>query len=133
MGGERRIWTVGYGDKSLPQLAELLRRSGVEMVVDIRAFPTSRREEFRKEELERSLPRRGLSYLHLPELGGYRRGGYRKFMGTREFAEGMEKLERLAEGRRVCLMCVEPPSSACHRRFVAEELRRRGWTVVELE
>lgn len=123
---------MGYGNKSLEQLVELLRQEGVEMVVDVRAFPTSRREEFRKEELERSLPPRGLSYLHLPELGGYRRGGYRKFMRTEEFARGMERLERLAERQRVCVMCVEPPSSACHRRFVAEELRRRGWTVVEL-
>ncbi len=133
MGGEKRIWTVGYGNKTLPQLAELLRRSRVEAVVDVRAFPTSKREEFKKEELERSLPSLGLSYSHLPELGGYRRGGYRRFMRTEEFARGMEKLEKLAERRRVCVMCVEPLSSICHRRFVAEELRKRGWVVVELE
>jgi uncharacterized protein (DUF488 family) len=131
--GGKKVWMVGYGNKTLPQLVELLRRSGVERVVDIRAFPTSKREEFRKEELERSLPRHGLSYLHLPELGGYRKGGYRKFMLTEEFSRGMERLEELAGREKACVMCVEPLSSLCHRRFVAEELRRRGWAVVELE
>jgi len=124
---------VGYGNKTFPQLVELLRRHGVEVVVDLRAFPTSKREEFRKEELEKALPRHGLSYVHLPELGGYRKGGYRKFMETEEFSRGMERLEELAGKRRACLMCVEPRSSFCHRRFVAEELRRRGWEVEELE
>jgi len=123
---------VGYGNKTLPQLVELLRRSGVKRLVDIRAFPTSKREEFRKEELEKALPRLGLSYLHLPELGGYRKGGYRKFMLTEEFSRGVKRLEELAKRERVCVMCVEPLSSLCHRRFVAEELRRRGWAVLEL-
>ncbi|MEM0358878.1 MAG: DUF488 domain-containing protein [Candidatus Hadarchaeales archaeon] len=133
MGEGKKIWAVGYGNKSLKQLVELLHRSGVEEVVDIRAFPTSKREEFKKEELEKNLPLHGLSYFHLPELGGYRKGGYLKFMKTKEFSLGMEKLERRAREKKVCLMCVEPLSSICHRRFVIEELKRRGWKVVELE
>ena len=37
------ILTVGHSTHELPAFLELLRRNGVELLVDVRAYPSSRR------------------------------------------------------------------------------------------
>ena len=46
----------------------------MQLLVDVRTVPASRRmPHFAKAALERSLPERGIDYLHMPELGGLRK------------------------------------------------------------
>ncbi len=96
-------------------------------MADVRAFPTSKWHEFVKENLQKALPARGIDYVHLRELGGYRRGGYEAYIRTDDFKRGLEKLMQLARERPTVVMCVESSPSACHRRFIARGLRRRRW------
>ncbi len=131
-GKIRRIYTIGYGDKNFEDFLKILRRLRVEILVDVRAFPTSKWPEFKKESLERTLPLQGIRYVHLPELGGYRRGGYEAFMESEEFKRGLGKVVRLARESVTCLVCVEPNPQACHRRFIAGKLREAGWEVVHV-
>lgn len=126
-----RVYTIGYGNRKFDDFVELLKRFGVELIIDVRRFPTSKWPEFVKEHLEVSLPACGIDYVHLRELGGYR-GGYRAHTRTGEFKRGLKKLMSLARERSAAMMCVESSPSGCHRRFVATELRKRRWKVLHI-
>ena len=111
----------------------LLKHMGIEAVVDVRRFPTSRFEYFRKDELARLLPGAGIDYSYLgSELGGYRRGGYQAFLSTEDFKRGVEKLEGVARERKTAILCAERFPWRCHRRFISIELEKRGWRVVHI-
>lgn len=127
-----RIYTIGYGDKEFEELTELLQEVEVDMVVDVRSFPTSKWPEFEKEKLQNLLEGHGIDYVHLEELGGYRDEGYEEYMSTEEFENGIDQFTELAGERKVALLCLESYPSGCHRRFIAEELVDRGWNVIHL-
>lgn len=70
------ILTVGHSTRAPGELEALLAETGVELLVDVRAHPGSRRmPHFGRDALERSLAEVGIGYRHAPELGGRRRPG----------------------------------------------------------
>jgi uncharacterized protein (DUF488 family) len=96
---------------------------------------------FAKASLERSLPAHGIAYLHMPELGGLRKPrpdstntgwrnvsfrGYADYMQTDDFWDAITALERLAQSRRVAVMCAEAVPWRCHRSLIADALLVRG-------
>jgi len=126
-----KIYTIGYGNRKFDDFVSLLKRFNIELVADVRAFPTSKWPEFVKENLQKTLSASGIDYVHLRGLGGYRRGGYEAYMRTADFERGLEELTRLAREKATVIMCVEPSPSACHRRFIAERLRQE-WEVIHI-
>ncbi len=110
--------------------------------MDVRTVPASRRmPHFAKQALERALPRRGIEYRHMPELGGLRKPkpdsinigwrnvsfrGYADYMQQDEFWEAISRLESLAATRRIAVMCAEALPWRCHRSLVADALTVRG-------
>jgi uncharacterized protein (DUF488 family) len=121
---------------------ELLRHHHVELLVDVRTVPASRRmPHFAKAALERSLPAAGIAYRHMPELGGLRKPkgdsinlgwrnvsfrGYADYMQTDEFRNAIDALSRLAGSRRLAIMCAEAVPWRCHRSLIADALTVRG-------
>lgn len=101
----------------------------IDAIIDVRRFPTSKHEHFKREHLEAALNQHGIIYRHVAELGGYRKGGYQEFMKTVEFEQGLRAVEELASTRRVALLCAELLFFRCHRRFIADALTERGHTV----
>jgi len=76
-----QIWTIGHSNRSINTFLELLSEHGNQVLVDVRSFPTSKVEHFKKEKMEKWLPHHGIEYVWLgKELGGYRRGGYKRHM-----------------------------------------------------
>ena len=68
------IWTIGHSTHTLDEFIAMLRSFQIELVVDIRSFPGSRRyPHFNKEALEISLPENKIEYIHLKGLGGRRK------------------------------------------------------------
>jgi len=131
--GEVTVWTVGHSNRSKEYFVDLLRESSIKVLIDVRRFPTSKVEHFRKEKMEMWLPERGIRYVWLgEELGGYRRGGYEAYVKTEAFKAGVSKLLELARQNRTCLMCVEPDPQYCHRRFIAAYLKKLGVKVVHI-
>ncbi len=121
------VWTVGTSSRSLEEFVSLLGWLGVGVAVDVRRFPTSRFEWFRWDVLKGALEKVGIEYVHLEGLGGYRRGGYEKYMESEEFRSVFEELLSLVEKRKnVVIFCSEKFFFKCHRRFIADELVRRG-------
>jgi uncharacterized protein (DUF488 family) len=86
---ELTIWTIGHGKRSINVFIELLKEFGIQVLVDVRSFPTSKVEHFKRENMEKWLPESGIEYFWLGrELGGYRKGGYKAYMRTKMFREG---------------------------------------------
>lgn len=125
------IYTIGTSNRRLKDFVGVLKYYQVERVIDVRHFPTSSRfPHFKRERLSRSLPRNGIDYQFLGDkLGGFRPEGYEAYKETAEFREGIEELERLAIERLSAFFCAEMLFWRCHRRFIADELIKRGWAV----
>jgi uncharacterized protein (DUF488 family) len=123
----------------------MLKAHGVELVVDVRTVPRSRRNpQFSRENLPASLAAAGIGYIHLPELGGLRKPrpdsinaawrndsfrGYADYMQTAEFAAGIEHLLELAAERPAAVMCAEAVPWRCHRSLIGDALTARGHRV----
>jgi len=127
------IWTIGHSNRSKEAFANLLKEHKIKILVDIRRFPTSKIEHFKKEAMERWLPENGIEYIFLgKELGGYRRGGYQAYMKTEQFREGVKKLIEISKQNRTCIMCMEPNPKYCHRRFISTRLEEKDIEVVHI-
>jgi len=142
------ILTVGHSTHTAPAFVELLAGASVELVADVRRFPSSRRMPwFNEGSLRGELAAVGIGYLHLPELGGRRSAvagspnagwrvgqfqGYADHMETEEFAAGLTRLLDEAGRRRTAVMCAEAQWWRCHRRLLSDVLVARGWTVTHL-
>lgn len=114
----------------------------------MRTVPRSRRNpQFAREALERSLPGRGIEYIHAPALGGFRRPapgsvnrgwehpafqGYADYMQSAEFAAALDRLAGLAAESPTAIMCAEAQWWRCHRRLISDALLVRGWSVLHL-
>jgi uncharacterized protein (DUF488 family) len=144
-GAPRTVHTVGHSTRSLQEFLALLRAHQVQVVVDVRRWPTSRRfPHFRREHLEAALAREGIRYVWREDLGGYRRPAphspntgwragafraYADFMLTPEFQRALGELEALASSRRLALLCAEAIPWRCHRQLLADAFLVRGWNV----
>jgi uncharacterized protein (DUF488 family) len=124
-----RVFTIGYEQTTVAELIAALRAAGVELVVDVRALPLSRRPGFSKSALAGALQEAGIGYEHLKALGTPKEGRDAAKKGDQETLErvyaGQLKLpeaqaaaalmlDRIAE-RPTALLCYERDPAACHR------------------
>lgn len=142
------IWTIGHSTDSCEAFIAKLRAHMIEVLVDVRRFPGSRRHpQFAQAALTDSLAKSGVDYLHLPELGGRRQPrkdspntawrvdafrGYADYMDTTPFAQGIERLVHAADERRVAMMCAERVWWSCHRGLIADHLKAAGHEVLHI-
>jgi uncharacterized protein (DUF488 family) len=140
------VFTIGHGTRPAAELVDCLRAAEVAMLVDVRRFPSSRRNpQFNRDALSETLADAGIGYRHAEELGGRRTGeaGEERFrcIETRAFRSyaarmGTEPWQAALAAAltqpRPCLMCAETLWWRCHRRLVAELLVARGHEVVHL-
>ena len=69
-----RLNTIGHSTRTFEELIAALQAHAVGTLVDIRAFPLSRRlPHFNHESLKQSLPAAGINYVWMKSLGGYRK------------------------------------------------------------
>ena len=143
-----KIWTVGHSTRSGEEFVEILRAHKVEVLVDVRTYPMSRRyPHFNKGELEGALHKNQIEYKHEPRLGGRRKPrsdshnsawrneqfrGYADHMETEEFKRGVEELLELAAEKRVAIMCAEAVWWRCHRSLISDYLKAEGHEVVHI-
>jgi len=128
------IYTIGHSTRTLSELIKLLKNCGIEIVVDVRRFPSSKKfPYFRREYLEDQLERNGIEYFWLGDsLGGYRKGGYDRYMKSNDFKEGIADLLSIAKKGKTAIMCAELLWFKCHRRFISDVLLKLGYKVVHI-
>ena len=130
---QKVVYTLGTSTREREEFRDLLRAYGIVQLVDVRRFPTSRLEHFKKENLAHLCREAGIAYYWLGEvLGGFRSGGYEAYMKTAEFLAGIQRLEEIARRAPTAFACAERFPWKCHRRFIAAELTRRSWRVIHI-
>ena len=102
------------------------------MLVDVRAFPVSRRHpQFSRDAISATLAEAGIAYEWQGKaLGGYRKVPYQEHMKSARFREAASALADGADG--ICIMCAESNPTDCHRSHIAGWLVAHGCKVVHL-
>ena len=133
------LYTIGYERLLPPELVNELVLAGVARLIDVRYRPQSRRPGMSKTRLGELLGDHGIAYEHRKALGTppdirwlFRAGrndeGREAFRAHVE-ATAAEELDalatELAAAPPTVLLCLEADPAGCHRRVVAEALRRR--------
>ena len=142
------VWTIGHSTREINEFVQLLVSFSIDLLVDVRTYPASRRHpQFNKENLRAALIGAGIDYVHMPELGGRRRAkpdslniawrnesfrGYADYMETDAFRGGIARLLELAGARRTAVMCAEAVWWRCHRSLIADYLKALGVTVTHI-
>lgn len=129
------LFTIGHG--TLPQegFASLVGGAGIAEVVDVRAFPGSRRNpQFGTDLMRRWLPDAGIAYRWAPDLGGRRKPvpgsehlalrndafqAYADHMETEPFRAAIDELLSAPER---AVMCSETVWWRCHRRLISDHV-----------
>jgi uncharacterized protein (DUF488 family) len=141
------VRTVGHGALEPGAFGALVRDAGVDVVVDVRRYPGSRRHpHFGSEAMAGWLPADfGVLYRWCPALGGRRRPAegspnvglrneqfraYADHMATDEFRTAVDGL--VASTKRTCVMCAEAVPWRCHRNVLADDLTRRRIEVLHI-
>lgn len=131
--------TIGYEKAHPSDFLATLRAARVEVVVDVRAVPNSRRRDFARGPLAAALAVAGIRYAHLPALGTPKpgrdaaragdRAGFERVMAAHldgeEAQADLARLAGIAAAETACLLCLEADPARCHRSLVAERLARR--------
>jgi uncharacterized protein (DUF488 family) len=134
-----KLRTIGYEAATQGSVIAALKAAGVEVLIDVRAVPASRRAGFSKRLLAASLAEAGIDYVHLRALGTPKPGRQAARAGRHadmvriyeahlaepqaqfELAEALD----IAKQRPSALLCYEADAAQCHRRIVAEQLTER--------
>lgn len=144
------LYTIGHSTRTIEEFVALLNAHGIELLVDIRAYPMSRRlPHFNRENLEVSLRAGSIEYLWMKDLGGRRKKllkdspnvalrneafrNYADYMLTPQFDHAAAELVRMAEQKRTAIMCAEAVYFRCHRMLVSDYLTVHGHEVLHIQ
>ncbi len=142
------IFTIGHSTHTKEEFLKLLKDAGIEMVVDVRAFPGSRKfPHFHTDQMSIWLPEADIDYFHLKELGGRRNKSktvddevngawhnrsfhnYADYTLQQDFQTGLDELKEYAGDKTVAYCCSERHPARCHRLLISNWLSLNGWTV----
>ena len=140
------VFTIGHSNHAVGQFIALLSQHGVNVLVDIRRFPSSHRlPHFSRTRLTTVLSASDIDYHWLESLGGHRKEdlanspndavrepSFRKnadHMLGDEFREGIDRLLEIAENKRTAIMCAEKSYRDCHRSLTSDFLIASGIAV----
>jgi uncharacterized protein (DUF488 family) len=124
----------------------LLSEHAIELLADVRHFPTSGRVPWAtKDALPAALAPHSIAYEHFEDLGGYRKArpdsgntawrssgfrGYADHMASAAFARALDRLLGLARSRRTAVLCAEAVPWRCHRSLLSDAVVARGFQVI---
>ena len=145
------VFTIGHSTRTAEEFIALLREHGVQLLVDVRRFPGSRRHpQFGRDALADALAKAGIAYRHEEALGGrrasdpsagpspntaWRHAAFRAYAdhtATPAFQAALRRLMADAAARPTVVMCAEAVPWRCHRQLIAHALLARGGPVVDI-
>jgi len=144
------IYTIGHSTRAWDDFVSVLTAHHIATLVDIRAFPMSRRmPQFNRENMEKKLAEAGIEYVWEKDLGG-RRGksqqespntglrndafrNYADHMLTVEFQTAVGGVIKAAAYKPTAIMCAERVFFHCHRMLVSDYLTLHGHNVLHID
>ncbi len=146
-----KIYSIGHSTRPADQFVALLKMHEIQLLVDVRAYPGSRKfPQFNQENIKQWLGKAGITYEHKSALGGRRRGilpdspnagwqsplfqSYADHALSDEWQQALLDLIQLSETQRVAYMCAERHPSMCHRSVISDWLVAKGvevWHIVD--
>lgn len=143
-----KIYTIGHSTHTKNEFLNMLQFAKIEILVDVRAFPGSRKfPQFNKETMKEWLEEADIKYYHLVDLGGRRKKStevdsklngawnnqsfhnYADYSLTDQFKKGLNELTHIAKNHRTAYCCSERHPSRCHRLIISNWLAAKGWSV----
>src|SRR5262245_43069031 len=135
---------MGFSNRSWEETLEILNSFKIQRLVDIRTLPGSKHTpQFNLEHMKDALPRAGVEYIHMKNLGGLRKPrkdsslnaawensgfrGYADYMQTPEFEAALESLIEFIKEKTTVYCCTEAVFWRCHRQLVSDALLVRGF------
>lgn len=128
------VLTIGYEGCDIDSFVETLQLNKVDLVLDVREIPLSRKKGFSKNKFKEALAHVGIDYYHEKRLGSpkpmreklYEDKDYSAFFKAfdsylKTQSTVLKKLVRELDGN-VALVCFEKDVMTCHRRSVARAL-----------
>lgn len=140
-----KIYTIGFTKRSAEEFFEILKRNKIQQLIDTRLNNTSQLAGFTKRgDIEYFLKELcGIDYYYFEFLAPTKeiRDRYIKEKNWDVYTNGyvnlleerrvLEKLDRAFFERETCLLCSESLPVNCHRRLLAEYLKKH-WDNVEV-
>jgi len=135
--GMRKLFTIGYEGVTLDAFIHTLEEAKIDLLLDVRELPASRRKGFSKTALSTALAEAGIAYRHEKCLGTPKAVRHRlredrdydRFFRDfdRHLSQQSALMERLGAELKgnVALMCFERDAALCHRHRVAAALGER--------
>jgi len=115
------IYSIGYQKLTPADLRRIVQEKGIDFLLDCRTTPYGRRSEFNRKRLEEMF---GSVY----RFSGSTLGGF-----ARIEEQAVADLARLAQQKRLLLLCMEEDPLTCHRHYeIAVRLHAYGITVTHL-
>jgi uncharacterized protein (DUF488 family) len=132
------VSTIGYEGSDLDDFIAVLRHAAIDILIDVRDIPLSRKKGFSKNSLKTALEQAGIAYQHLKVLGdpkpgrdAARAGNIARFrqifsahIANAEAQIAMENIIDQAQSKKVCLMCFERSHYCCHRNILVEYMKK---------
>lgn len=132
------VYTAGYQGKSTDSFFNDILKRGIDVVIDVRANPISRKYGFSRRHLNEITTKLGLGYYHVPELGipsSYRLNlnGYESYQRLLNLYKhemlpplgtSIADVGRLMRQKPSVLVCFERDARFCHRSRLAEAVSR---------
>ncbi len=131
----RSLVSIGYEGKTIVDLLDSLVAQRVEVLVDVRLTPLSRKPGLSKTRLANALASVGIGYVHHRALGnpkdnrdGFRAGDpasiqrYHEVLSGEAAGAAIEHVAELLDGGAVAVLCFEADHTECHRAFVTRRV-----------
>ena len=133
------LYTIGYEGLTSKYFLAMLNQYKISIVADVRELPLSRKKGFSKNSLAKSLANKNIKYITFSGLGTtkemrnkLKKTGdyeslfkkYRKSIANR-YDDLDEIVVLLQNNEKVALLCFEHNPNFCHRKILAEEVKKR--------
>lgn len=127
----KKIFTLGLDRRDEEDFIEILFAYDIKAAIDVKTpIRSSKMPAFTGKNLKELLEREGLEYHFLgDDLGGLRKGGYKAYVLTDDFRQGIERLEVIAYNKLSVVVCTEKLPWKCHRKWISRALQKNGWHI----
>lgn len=141
------IYTIGYEGLSQKAFLAWLHRYDIDMIADVRHLPLSRKKGFSKNSLNEFLAQNNIEYLSFRELGVPKEmrsellasGNYKNFFKKykNNLSKKVDQINKLCEilnsGKKLALLCFEHEAQKCHRKILADEIKKVNGNGLEIK